>query len=45
VLPGAYLARDVAGRNPGRGFIRAALVAPAEEARDGLTRLRSCLYP
>ena len=45
VLPGAYLARDGAGGNPGRGFIRAALVAPAEETRDGLTRLRACLYP
>ena len=44
VLPGAYLARDAAGGNPGQGFIRAALVAPAEETRDGLARLRACLY-
>ena len=44
VLPGAYLARDVDGQNPGRGFIRVALVAPAAETRDGLTRLRNCLY-
>jgi len=45
VLPGAYLARDVGDDNPGRGFIRVALVAPADEAREGLSRLRACLYP
>ena len=45
VLPGAYLSRDVAGGNPGQGYIRVALVAPAEETREGLTRLRACLYP
>ncbi len=45
VLPGAYLARDVGDSNPGRDFIRVALVAPADETRDGLTRLRACLYP
>ena len=45
VLPGAYLARDVAGmENPGKGYIRVALVAPAEETQRGLTRLRDCLY-
>lgn len=44
VLPGAYLGRDVHGQNPGRGFVRAALVAPADETRDALTRLRACLY-
>jgi N-succinyldiaminopimelate aminotransferase len=45
VLPGAYLARDGVGGNPGRGFVRAALVAPADETRAALTRLRACLYP
>ena len=45
VLPGAYLSREVDGANPGHGYIRAALVAPADETRDGLTRLRACLYP
>jgi N-succinyldiaminopimelate aminotransferase len=45
VLPGAYLAREVDGVNPGGGFIRAALVAPAAETRDALARLRACLYP
>lgn len=44
VLPGAYLARDTAGGNPGRGFVRVALVGPQDEVVDGLTRLRGCLY-
>lgn len=44
VLPGAYLARDVDGHNPGRGYIRVAMVGPATELRTGLERLRACLY-
>ncbi len=44
VLPGAYLARDVAGHNPGKGYIRVAMVAPKEEMQRGLTQLRDCLY-
>jgi N-succinyldiaminopimelate aminotransferase len=44
VLPGAYLSRAVNGENPGRGYIRVALVAPAEEMQRGLIRLRDCLY-
>ena len=44
VLPGAYLAREVSGQNPGAGYIRAALVAPEDETRRALTRLRDCLY-
>ena len=44
VLPGAYLSRDVAGDNPGKGYIRVALVAPKDETQRGLTRLRDCLY-
>lgn len=44
VLPGAYLARDVDGDNPGRGYIRAALVGPVDETERGLTRLRDCLF-
>lgn len=44
VLPGAYLAREVAGQNPGKGYIRVAMVAPKEEMQRGLTRLRDCLY-
>jgi aspartate/methionine/tyrosine aminotransferase len=44
VLPGAYLGREVDGDNPGRGYIRAALVAPRDVTQRGLTRLRDCLY-
>jgi N-succinyldiaminopimelate aminotransferase len=44
VLPGAYLSRDVAGDNPGKSYIRVALVAPIIEMQHGLTRLRDCLY-
>lgn len=44
VLPGAYLSRDIDGHNPGKGYIRVALVAPKEEMASGLTRLRDCLY-
>jgi len=43
VLPGAYLGRDAGGMNPGRGYIRAALVAPKDELQRGLIRLRDCL--
>jgi aspartate/methionine/tyrosine aminotransferase len=44
VLPGAYLSREVEGQNPGKGYIRVALVAPKEEMQRGLIRLRDCLY-
>lgn len=44
VLPGAYLSREVAGANPGRGYIRVAMVAPMDELQAGLDRLRACLY-
>ncbi len=44
VLPGAYLAREVDGANPGKGHIRVALVAPITETRRGLGRIRDCLY-
>lgn len=44
VLPGAYLSRDARGDNPGKGYIRVALVAPKEEMQRGLTKLRDCLY-
>ncbi len=44
VLPGAYLAREVNGDNPGKGYVRVALVAPKDETRCGLVRLRDCLY-
>lgn len=44
VLPGAYLSRDAGGQNPGKGYIRVALVAPKEEMQRGLITLRDCLY-
>ena len=44
VLPGAYLSRDVEGENPGKKYVRAALVAPKNEAEQGLIRLRDCLF-
>lgn len=44
VLPGAYLSRDTAAGNPGQGFIRVALVGPAAETEDALTRIRDTLY-
>ncbi|MEA5162935.1 aminotransferase class I/II-fold pyridoxal phosphate-dependent enzyme [Cereibacter johrii] len=44
VLPGAYLAREVGGENPGKGYIRVAMVAPKDEMQRGLVRLRDCLY-
>jgi aspartate/methionine/tyrosine aminotransferase len=44
VLPGAYLAQEANGMNPGQGYIRAALVAPKQETEDGLMKIRTCLF-
>ena len=44
VVPGAYFGREVAGGNPGQGYIRVALVGGRDETAAGLTRLRDCLY-
>ena len=44
VLPGAYLSRDVAGENPGKGYIRVAMVLNEEELQRGLEALRDCIY-
>ncbi|MFA9229983.1 MAG: aminotransferase class I/II-fold pyridoxal phosphate-dependent enzyme [Microgenomates group bacterium] len=44
VLPGAYLSRDADGQNPGKAYIRVALVAPKQEMQRGLIQLRDCLY-
>lgn len=44
VLPGAYLSRDTDRGNPGKGFVRVALVAPAEDVDRGLLHIRDCLY-
>jgi len=39
VLPGSYLARETAGANPGRNYIRAALVAQFDQCREGVRRI------
>ncbi|MCU0899579.1 MAG: aminotransferase class I/II-fold pyridoxal phosphate-dependent enzyme [Cypionkella sp.] len=44
VLPGAYLSREAGGANPGKAYIRVALVTPQTELQHGLIRLRDCLY-
>jgi N-succinyldiaminopimelate aminotransferase len=43
-LPGSYLARDTAAGNPGKSYIRVALVAEKEEVARGLSSIRSTLY-
>lgn len=44
VLPGSYLSRDYNGFNPGKTYIRVALVAPKDEMQRGLIHIRDCLY-
>jgi len=44
VLPGAYLSQDANGLNPGKKYIRVAMVAPTQEMQRGLTLIRDCLY-
>lgn len=43
VLPGSYLAREVDGYNPGKGYIRVAMVAEEQEMQRGLEAVRDCL--
>ena len=43
VLPGAYLAQEKNGKNPGQDFIRVALVAQQKITREALTKIRSFL--
>ena len=44
VLPGEFLAReDAKGENPGKDYIRIALVENEAKTRDALTRLKECL--
>ncbi|MDC0737931.1 aminotransferase class I/II-fold pyridoxal phosphate-dependent enzyme [Cognatishimia sp. SS12] len=45
VLPGAYLSKDVNGDNPGKNYIRVALVAPKKDVEAALNTIRACLYP
>jgi hypothetical protein len=42
-LPGAYLAQDAEGGNPGAAYLRAALVAPEAEVLRGLEAIRRVL--
>ena len=39
VLPGSYIGRDAHGVNPGRGFVRMALVSTLEDAVDAAQRV------
>jgi N-succinyldiaminopimelate aminotransferase len=39
-LPGSYLARDAHGINPGKGFIRMALVASLDECVEAARRIQ-----
>lgn len=39
VLPGSYLARESRGRNPGKNYVRIALVAPQDECVEALERI------
>jgi len=43
ILPGAYLSVEANGENPGKGYIRVAMVAEEEELRRGLAQIRDCL--
>ena len=43
VLPGSYLAREARGINPGRNFVRIALVPSLADCLEAARRMRSCL--
>lgn len=43
VLPGSFLAREAHGLNPGKGFIRMALVASTEETIGAANRIKAYL--
>ncbi len=43
MLPGAYLSQDTAGGNPGRAYIRLALVAEYDEVARGLRRIKEII--
>ncbi|HUL56882.1 MAG TPA: succinyldiaminopimelate transaminase [Usitatibacter sp.] len=43
VLPGSYIGRDAHGVNPGRGFVRMALVSTVAESIEAATRLHDHL--
>ncbi|MBA3756877.1 MAG: succinyldiaminopimelate transaminase [Nitrosomonas sp.] len=41
VLPGSYLARDAHGMNPGKDYVRIALVASPKECIEAMNRIKS----
>ena len=41
VLPGSYIGREHQGVNPGRGFVRIALVSTVQEAGEAAARIRN----
>jgi N-succinyldiaminopimelate aminotransferase len=41
VLPGSYIAREAQGTNPGRGFVRMALVSTVDETLEAAARIRN----
>jgi N-succinyldiaminopimelate aminotransferase len=43
VLPGSYIAREAHGVNPGRGFVRMALVSTVEDAVEAADRMHKFL--
>ncbi len=43
VLPGSYLARDAHGMNPGKNYIRIALVTSPQECIEAMSRIKSLL--
>lgn len=42
-LAGRYLSREVNGYNPGKGYVRLALVASVEESKEAIERIKSLL--
>jgi N-succinyldiaminopimelate aminotransferase len=43
VLPGSFLAREARGANPGRNFVRVALVPSVADCLEAAQRMQSCL--
>ncbi len=42
-LAGRYLSREINGHNPGKGYVRVALVASVDESREAIGRIRQLL--
>ncbi|AMT96129.1 MULTISPECIES: succinyldiaminopimelate transaminase [Psychrobacter] len=42
-LAGRYLSREIDGHNPGKGYVRIALVASVDESREAIGRIRQLL--